>query len=413
MKPSTTDRTSDSSIPGSVLFLARIAATTACLLVGASAFAQTVVNPRIVEFDPSTDHAVVLAGGQPAVTEYALELYLQGAGSPFYTMSLGKPAPQGDGKIRYDFSSNIAAWPLPGGTYESRVTAVGPTGTGRSDPSNTFQFLTCTYTLGASSGTVTSASGSSNVTITAPTGCAWTATTAATWVSLITTSGTGNGTVSFSYSANGVGASRAATITIGGQAFSLTQAAAPCSYTLSPGSFALPATASGTNTVTVTATSGCAWTATTSTSWITLGTSSGTGNGSATFTIAANPNGTSRAGSISLGGQTLSVSQAAAACGVTVNPTSVTVGAQAGTANVAITTPTGCAWTASSAASWATVGTTSGSGSATITLTFQAYTGTTPRTGSVTVGGVTVPLTQQAYPAPVAPRNLRLTTTSE
>ena len=52
-------------------------------------------------------------------------------------------------------------------------------------------------------------------------------------------------------------------------------------------------------------------------------------------------------------------------------------------------------------------------GQATITLTFQAYTDTTPRTGSVTVGGVTVPLTQQAYPAPVAPRNLRLTTTSE
>lgn len=462
----------------------------------AHAGAQTVVNPRIVEFDPSADHATLLEGGVPAVTEYALELYLQGAASPFYTMSLGKPAPQGDGKIRYDFSANIAAWPLTGGIYESRVTAVGPTGTGRSTVSNTFSFVTCSYLLAPTSATVGATSGSSNFSVTAATGCVWTVTTPATWVSLITTAGTGLGTVSFSYAANTLGTPRSATITVGSQAFALTQSGVACTVTVtpltlsvtaqagsanvvlttpggcpswtatsnapwatvgtasgtgsatiavsyqvhtgtasrsatitvggqtvalaqasassvSPGTFALPATASGTTAIAVTALAGWAWQATTSTSWITLGTSSGTGNGTATFTIAANPDGTARTGSIAIGEHTIGVAQAAAACGVTVTPLTLSVGAPAGSVNVAITTPGGCAWTATSSASWVTVGTASGSGSASVTLTYQGHTATTPRSTTITVGGVTVPFTQLAFPAPVAPKNLRVVTAGD
>jgi hypothetical protein len=346
------------------------------------------------------------------VTEYAFELYLQGAQAPFYTMSLGKPAPQGDGKIRYDFSANVTAWPLPGGTYEARVAALGPTGTGRSAASNTFQFASCAYTLGPSAATVGAPSGSSSFIVTTTAGCAWTVTSSAAWVSLITSTGTGSGTVSFSYQANGVGASRAATLSVSGTPFALTQSAASCSYTVSPGSFALPAAASGSTAIAVTATSGCAWTAATTAPWITLGNKTGTGNGSATFMVAANPDGLARTGTISIGSHTISVAQAAAACGVTVTPTSLTLGSQAGTVAIGITTPTGCPWTATSSVAWASLATTSGTGTTSVALTYQAHTGTTARTGAITVGGVTIPLTQQIYRAPVAPSNLRVVPSS-
>ncbi len=397
--------------------VARSSSYTAALVVALTmlaggAHAQSVVNPRIVEFDPSADHATLLEGGQPVVTEYALELYLQGAVAPFYTMSLGKPAPQADGKIRFDFSTNVAAWPLPGGTYESRVAAVGPTGTGRSDPSNTFSFATaCSYTLAPTSATVGAASGSSSLSVTTTSGCAWTATTTASWVSLITTSGTGSGTVSFSYSTNSTTAARAATISVGGKSYTLTQsAAAACSYTASPGSFALPSTASATNTITVTAATGCAWMATTGTPWITMGTASGSGNGTATFTIAANPDGTPRTGSIILGGRTVSVAQAAASCGVSVSPKTISVGARAGAVNVAVSTATGCAWSATSGAAWVTPGSSSGSGAASLVLTYAAHTGSAPRATTVVVGGVSIPFTQQVAVVPTQPKNLRVVT---
>src|SRR3954470_15771253 len=74
-------------------------------------YAQTVLNPNTAEFSPSADHSAVLSDGSPAVQSYQLELYLVGATSPFQVASLGKPAPQADGKIRVTLSSVLN--PLP------------------------------------------------------------------------------------------------------------------------------------------------------------------------------------------------------------------------------------------------------------------------------------------------------------
>src|SRR3954470_22130647 len=76
-----------------------------------NAYAQSVVNPNTAEFSPSVDHSAVLSDGSPAVQSYQLELYLVGATSPFQVASLGKPAPQADGKIRVTLSSVLN--PLP------------------------------------------------------------------------------------------------------------------------------------------------------------------------------------------------------------------------------------------------------------------------------------------------------------
>ena len=72
-------------------------------------------------------------------------------------------------------------------------------------------------------------------------------------------SGSGNGTVSYTVTANPSTTPRAAALTIGGNTFNVTQAAAPCAPTIAPAS-ANVAAAAGTGTVTVTAATGCAWT---------------------------------------------------------------------------------------------------------------------------------------------------------
>jgi hypothetical protein len=63
--------------------------------------------------------------------------------------------------------------------------------------------------------------------------------------------------------------------------------------------------------VTVTTTASCAWTASSGAAWITITSGgSGTGGGSVGFAVAANTGG-QRSGSLTIGGQTFTVNQAA------------------------------------------------------------------------------------------------------
>jgi hypothetical protein len=59
--------------------------------------AQSIVDPRVVEFSPSPDHDALGANGQPLVTRYDLEIYLATSSTPLRTIPLGKPAPEPDG----------------------------------------------------------------------------------------------------------------------------------------------------------------------------------------------------------------------------------------------------------------------------------------------------------------------------
>ena len=165
------------------------------LALAAAASAQVVSDPRVAEFDPSPDHWQTLDGGQPAVVRYELGVYTIGAPAPFATADMGKPAPDYDGKIRYDFSTHLAAWQLPGGEYEARVSAVGPEGSALSDPSNPFSFTTddppCNYALNASTLWASASGGNYNVDLLAGPGCGWAVTNAPSWVDLWTGSGSG------------------------------------------------------------------------------------------------------------------------------------------------------------------------------------------------------------------------------
>jgi Bacterial Ig domain len=103
----------------------------------ATAWSQTAMDPRLVEFIPSPQHSAVLSDGRPAVTGY--EIVVSVAGGPqVQRVSLGKPTLRADGMIREDFVSRLTSPLSPGVQYVSNILAIGPLGTATSVASNTF-----------------------------------------------------------------------------------------------------------------------------------------------------------------------------------------------------------------------------------------------------------------------------------
>ena len=257
----------------------------------------------------------------------------------------------------------------------------------------------CTYTIAPMSQNAPAGASTGTVTVTSGAGCAWTATSNASWLTVTAgAAGAGNGSVGYSVAAN-TGAARNGTLTIGGQAFTVTQAAgtAPCSYSIAPPSQNAPDTASS-GSVAVTTTSGCAWTASSNASWLTITSgASGTGNGSVGFNIAANT-GSARSGTLTVAGQTFTVNQAAPApsCTYSISPPSQNVSDSASSGSVAVTTTSGCAWTASSNASWLAITSgASGTGNGSVGFSVAANTGSA-RSGTLTVAGQTFTVNQSA-----------------
>jgi BACON domain-containing protein len=277
------------------------------LVIDASA---QVVNPTIAEFNASPDHSAILPGGAAALTRYDLEFYNVGAASPFQTASLGKPTPGTGGLISVLLTSVLTSLPSPGIVYEARVAAVGPGGVSRSTVSNTFSFSSpCSFSISPTTQTIAPAGGTSSVSVTAGTGCAWTAVSNAAWISITAGgSGTGNGTVNYSVTADVTGSNRTGTLTVAGRTLTVSQNA--CSFAVSPTSVNL-SSGGGTGTITVTATAGCPWTATSSaTTWLTI-TNGAAGTGPGTVTFSATATTSARSATLTIAGQGVTVAQGA------------------------------------------------------------------------------------------------------
>jgi hypothetical protein len=149
--------------------------------------------------------------------------------------------------------------------------------------------------------------------------------------------------------------------------------------------------------ITVTADAGCAWTANSNTPWISAS-AGGDGNGSADFTVDANGGG-ARSGTIAIAGRSFTVTQDAApapapVCTFSVSPTSISVKKKGGDEKVKVTAPAGCGWTASSNTGWISVKSIDGGpGNGTVTLSVDKNDDTL-RSGTATVAGQTVTVTQ-------------------
>jgi hypothetical protein len=86
----------------------------------------------------------------------------------------------------------------------------------------------CSYILGSSGTSVPAAGGSGSVAVTTGPGCGWTAWSDVPWITVTDgESGTGNGTVSYSVALNHSTQSRAGTLQVGGQTFTITQGERP------------------------------------------------------------------------------------------------------------------------------------------------------------------------------------------
>ena len=263
----------------------------------------------------------------------------------------------------------------------------------------------CSIALSPTALSIGAAAATGAVNVAAPAGCAWTAASDAAWLTITSgLSGSGTGSVQYATTAN-TGAARTATVSIGNQAFTLTQsaAAAPsCSVTVSPLTVSV-GSAAGTSTVAIKASSpSCPWTAASNTSWITLTSpSSGSGSSQVSFTTAAHTGTSSRSGSLTVAGQTVSVSQAAATpCTFTLSATTLSVPTGGGQAQIGVTASAStCTWTASTSTSWLSISSSgSRTGNGNLTFTASANTSTAPRTGTLTIAGQAVTITQLGQP---------------
>jgi hypothetical protein len=144
--------------------------------------------------------------------------------------------------------------------------------------------------------------------------CDWTAVSNDPFITITSgISGTGKGKVAYSVPGNTNTTALSGTMTIAGKTFTVNQAAGGCTYKLSPKAGKLKA-AGGSVVVKVKPNfSDCAWTAVSNDSFITVTDgSSGLGMGVVSYTVAANTNTTALTGSITIGGQTFTVTQAGA-----------------------------------------------------------------------------------------------------
>ena len=141
--------------------------------------------------------------------------------------------------------------------------------------------------------------------------------------------------------------------------------------------------AGGPSSVAVAASESCTWTAVSNVPWITITAGrSGTGSGVVQFLVAASPGGVQRSGTLTIAGQTFTLSQTDANfCFFTLSPSSAIVTAPEGSGTIEVIAALGCSWTASSDSSWLRVtGPAAGIGPGIVQYAVQANPGG-PRSG--------------------------------
>lgn len=153
----------------------------------------------------------------------------------------------------------------------------------------------------------------------------------------------------------------------------------------------------GSGAVSVTAPSGVGWQTFVNDSWISLTSGgSGTGDGTVNYSVAANT-GAARSGTMIVAGRVFTVTQdAAPSCSYSISPTGASYTSGGGAGSVAVTTGTGCTWTAASNNAWITITSgASGSGNGTVNYSIAANSGA-GRNGTMTIAGLTFNVTQDA-----------------
>ena len=335
----------------------------------------------------STNQAFAAAGGPGTVSVITSNSCAWTAtnNDSFITITSGKSG-SGNGTVHYTVAANSSTNPVTGTmTIAGETFTVTQAGAGA-----------CTFVLSATEASPTAAGGASTVGVTAAHGCAWTAASNDGFITITSgSSGSGNGTVHYTVAANSSTNPVTGTMTIAGDTFTVNQAgaAAPgvCTFTLTPtvekvtvrgGKKSVSVKAKGTN---------CTWTAVSNDSFITItaGTN-GTGNGRVSFTVPGNTNTTALVGTLTIAGESVTVTQALGGCTFRLSPKSGKLLAKGGAKTVHVTPNlSDCAWTAVSNDGFITI--TSGStnilGRGVVSYNLATNATSNILTGSMTIAG--------------------------
>nr|MCU0227763.1 hypothetical protein [Bryobacterales bacterium] len=240
-----------------------------------------------------------------------------------------------------------------------------------------------------------------SVTLNLPAGCEWTAQLSSPWVSTnlpVNLRGVGERAFSVSIGSN-IFEARASSLTIAGLTLPIQQAGGACTSAVTATPTTISA-AGGASTILVTPSSGsCAWQAS-ATSRVQLGAgAAGTGTASFTATLSANPSNVARNETVHVAGKTITLTQEAGACTVQLTPSATSFGSQASSMAIRVAaTGSACAWMPGTNTSWIQIpdDMLNRQGSGDFSASLRANTTGATRTGTITLLGQTVSITQQA-----------------
>jgi len=135
---------------------------------------------------------------------------------------------------------------------------------------------------------------------TSPT-CGWTANSAASWISMSPTSGTGSARVRLTVLANS-GEQRTASVVVAGRTITVTQNSVPCTYTVKPDKLDLSSAAQA-REITITTQARCPVAVTTAASWIYIGPFAKTGSGKVIILVERNGKHNKRTATVDVTGE--------------------------------------------------------------------------------------------------------------
>jgi hypothetical protein len=181
--------------------------------------------------------------------------------------------------------------------------------------------------------------------------CRWTSAVDVPWITIASgQSGSGNGTVTFNVESTS-GPERSGTITIAGVPIAVRQSRG-CRFAVNPSTTTL-SPSGGSEVFSVQTVAGCAWTATSTADWVALAPAAGAGPGPVRLSVTA-WSGPARTAEVRIADQAATVTQGSG-CSVSFSPTTLNVDALGVQTGVDVSAMSGCAWSASSAASWITI----------------------------------------------------------
>jgi GH25 family lysozyme M1 (1,4-beta-N-acetylmuramidase) len=168
-----------------------------------------------------------------------------------------------------------------------------------------------------------------------------------------------------------------------------------CDYGVSPLSKTFGASG-GNASLVITAPNGCTWTTSDNASWVTITSgSSGSGNGSVNYTVSAYTGSAQRTATITVQGQTHTITQNGIDCNYTLSLAIKSFNASGGTGAFNVMTQDGCTWSASDNVGWITITAgSSGSGSGSVYYTVLPYNEIGERTAIISVQGWTHEIVQ-------------------